>query len=505
MDDSTVDTTVRLPQLHRRFRTSSDFERQEYQLLPFSFMRLDRTDASDNAACVLTSISGEHLLVAAKDVRSLITRDNRIHPALFSELAGKQFVRTGQHSVSVELLAQAVRSKHSALNEGTSLHILVATLRCDHACPYCQVSRVSDDARRFDMSTADADAALDLVFASPSPSLKVEIQGGEPLLNFPLVQHIVKSATARARHDGRNVQCVIATNLSQVTEDMCLFFRDFDVQISTSIDGPHDLHNANRPRPGNDAFERTVEGIALVREICGRSSVSALPTTTRRSLGRVTEIIDTYLGLGLDGIFLRALSPFGFAVKTQKSIGYETQAFIDHFIQGVQYCIDLCHRGYDFREYYSSLLLRRMLTPFDTGYVDLMSPMGAGFVVMVYNYDGWVYPSDEARMLAETGDTSFRLGPIQGSTRQTLLGTPHFRQLMIETMTDAVPGCDYCAYRPWCGTDPVYHKATQRDSIGVRSVSAFCKRNMSVFDWLVAKLAAGGPDAAVLRRWGELG
>ena len=61
---------------------------------------------------------------------------------------------------------------------------------------------------------------------------------------------------------------------------------------------------------------------------------------------------------------------------------------------------------------YASIILNKLLSTFDAGYVDLQSPTGAGQSVVVYNYDGYVYPSDEARMLAETGDKSLRLGRI---------------------------------------------------------------------------------------------
>ncbi len=40
-------------------------------------------------------------------------------------------------------------------------------------------------------------------------------------------------------------------------------------------------------------------------------------TTTERSLDRIEDIIDEYVGLGLMDI-LRPLSPYGFAVKTKQ-------------------------------------------------------------------------------------------------------------------------------------------------------------------------------------------
>jgi len=351
------------------------------------------------------------------------------------------------------------------------------------------------------MTIEQAEAGLKVMFESPSPALKLEIQGGEPLLNFELVKHIISRAREIARSDRRNLDCVIATNLANLTPEMCLFFRDYDVQVSTSIDGPRDLHNTNRPRPGNDAFERAVAGIRLVRNICGIDAVTALPTTTRASLGRVREIIDVYVELGMDGVFLRPLSPFGFAVKTRRAIGYATNDFFQHFVDGVQYCIELNKRGYPFREFYSSLMLRRMLTPFDTGYVDLMNPAGIGLSVMVFNYDGRVYVSDEARMFAETGDQTFCLGDVIGATRSSLLSRIDLVRWIEQSMADGIPGCHWCAYRPWCGTDPVFHHATQGTVTGVRAWSAFCQRNMNTFDWLTRRLDSDDQDSRILRQW----
>jgi len=460
-------------------------------------------DATGKA--VLVNQAGEHIILRMSDVTRLITREAPLDPTLMERLHAGLFVTHNPRSSGVDLVAQSVRSKLSTLMSGTELHLFVATLRCDHSCPYCQVSRVSDDRTAYDMTIEDASAGLDIMFASPSKCLKLEVQGGEPLLNYPLVHELVRAARKRAREEGRPLECVVTTNLANITPEMCMFFRDHDVLLSTSIDGPSDLHNANRPRPGNDAFQRAVAGIELVRNICGVDSVSALPTTTRRSLGRVREIVDTYVGLGFSGVFLRPLSPFGFAVKTQSAIGYDTQDFIDHYLEGLDYCLELWKRGYQFREHYASLLLRRMLTPFDTGYVDLMSPAGAGSAVLVFNYDGDVYISDEARMLAETGEKLFRLGTIRGSTREHLLAKPQFAHWIRDSMNEAIPGCDWCAFRTWCGTDQVYHHATQGDIVGIRSLSSFCQRNMAVFNWLVQKLDADDDDSRILRAWGGLG
>ena len=77
---------------------------------------------------------------------------------------------------------------------------------------------------------------------------------------------------------------MIATNLALVNQEMLAFCEEHDINISTSLDGPRDLHNANRPRPGNDSYEKTIAGIRLAREF-GQDRVAALMTTTEASLG----------------------------------------------------------------------------------------------------------------------------------------------------------------------------------------------------------------------------
>ena len=62
-----------------------------------------------------------------------------------------------------------------------------------------------------------------------------------------------------------------------------------------------------------------------------------------------------------------------------------------------------------------------MLTNDDPGYVDLTSPAGIGIGAIVYNYDGDVYASDEGRMLAEMGDTTFRLGNVHADSYEEIM------------------------------------------------------------------------------------
>lgn len=487
---------TRVPGLDARFRSPDAFSTPNgYRLLPMRFTPLDATRV------VATNFAGEHIVLPRDVLRAFIEhRLSREHPS-YRDLQARHFLTDETSDVALDLLAAQYRTRQSHLSEFTALHLFVVSLRCDHSCPYCQVSRVSEDRGTFDMTPETADRAVELVFRSPSPSLKIEFQGGEPLLNFPLIRRIVESVEARNATASRTVEFVVATNLANLTDEMLAYFRDHRVLVSTSLDGPRALHNANRPRPGGDSYERAIAGITRVRAAIGPNAVSALMTTTRQSLSQPEAIIDEYVRQGFSSIILRWLSPYGFATRSEARLGYASSEWEAFYRRGLAYILELNRTGVPFREEYASIVLRRLLTPYPTGYVDLQSPTALGIGVVVYNYDGDVYMSDEGRMLAETGDRSFRLGNVHRDSYEDIFFSDRLQQLVFDTMSEGTPQCHDCAFQPVCGTDPTFHRATQGDVVGHRPTSAFCRRNMFVMKHLVALLEDDPEAAQVLRGW----
>jgi sulfatase maturation enzyme AslB (radical SAM superfamily) len=226
----------------------------EWEFLPFRFERV-------NGRVLLTNMVGEHLFLDAVDFELLANKALPGDSAALRRLRGKHIVRVKGEQLPLELLAMKARTRYRRLSEFTGLHIFVVSLRCEHSCPYCQVSRQSSDRNRYDMSEETALHALQATFASPSPNIKIEFQGGEPLLNFPLIELIVTEAKRINEQHRRNLSFVIATNLALLDDTVLDFCAANDVYISTSLDGPEDLHNRNRPRPGGDSWQRAVDGI----------------------------------------------------------------------------------------------------------------------------------------------------------------------------------------------------------------------------------------------------
>ncbi|AKK27340.1 His-Xaa-Ser system radical SAM maturase HxsB [Mycobacterium sp. EPa45] len=470
-------------------------EKSDLHLLPIRFERL----GADRF--LVGNMVGDMAEMTAAELDRLCALDLAPGDGLYERAFERLFVGSTGQRAQQQLLALRLRSRLSFLRAATPLHLFVVTLRCEHSCPYCQVSRQSKDRVRYDMDQATASKAIDIALSAPAPLIKIEFQGGEPLLNFELIRWIVVTAKQRAAPLSKRLQFVIATNLALLSDEVLDFSAEHDILFSTSLDGPRDLHNKNRPRRGDNSYELAVAGIARIKDRLGQDKVGALMTTTEASLDRVEEIVDEYLEQGLDGIFLRPLSPYGFAIKTKQFQKYRGTDWLQFWKRGLRYILDVNKSGDRFPEFYSSLIVRRILSDEPIGYVDLRSPAGIGLGALVYNYDGTVFASDEARMLAEMGDRSFELGTVHEHSYRELVLSDTLVSAVANSLTQTAPQCSTCVFEPNCGADPVYHHATQQDLLGIKPLSEFCQRQKGVITHLFELLEHSPEDAAILRRW----
>lgn len=482
-----------MSKFHSRAHFESPLSRG-YSLLPFRMTHLWET------TYVVTNEAGEHLKIDRSDLADFVEHRLDRSNSIYDDLKSKHFLVDQDSTIAPELLGLKVRTKLHRLAEFTSLHMFVVSLRCEHSCPYCQVSRQSDDKLTYDMSEKTAEKALEFVFRSPSPNIKIEFQGGEPLLNFARVRQIVLRATSINADAKRNLQFVIATNLALLDNEVLEFCRAHSILISTSLDGPAELHNANRPRPGANSHQLVETNLKRAREYIGHDNVSALMTTTKRSLANVKQIVDEYLRLEFSGIFLRPLSPYGFAIKTKWFGSYQVDEWLRFYSEGLDYILDLNRRGVFFKEFMATTILKKILTPYATSYVDLMSPAGIGISAIVYNYDGDIFASDEGRMLAEMKDQTFNLGNVHQNSYEEVFTSEQLLRPLEESYTRSVPMCSECAFEPFCGAEPVFHHATQGDFVGHKPTSAFCNRSMAILRHLF-RLMEDPDKKAILERW----
>lgn len=468
-----------------------------YRLLPLRFGRLPA--CSDEV--LVTGDSGRFAFLSEADFLAFAHHQLDPNSKVALDLEGLDLLHRGEDPVPLDRHAVAWRTRKAFVFEGPSLHIFVVSLRCHHSCQYCQVSRQPEGGAGFDMDEATARAAVDRLFECPARALTVEFQGGEPLLAYGRIRAIVEDIVERNRSAQRIITFVLASTLHGITAEQLAFFREHRFELSTSLDGAEPLHNLNRPLPTRDSYARTMAGVAAAREALGTGHVNALTTLTRASLAQPEAIIDHYIGQGFTSIFLRPLSPYGFARRGLARQGYSTAEFLAFYRRALAHLIRRNLEGHAMPEAYATLLLSSILTPFAHGYMDLRSPAGAGLGVLLYNHDGKVYPSDEARMLAAEGDERFCLGSVHAPYRDLMLSEP-MQAILAAGLTEALPGCSDCVFQPYCGADPVDAYARQGDVYGHRPTSAFCTRQTGVFELLFGYLREGDPDVMrVFQSW----
>ena len=467
-----------------------------YGLLPFRFARMNHNRV------LVTNDVGDHALLSERDFNSYVEKKLAPTSDIYMDLRAKNFIIDGYSSVHARILASRYRTKKSFLEGFTKLHIFVVSLRCDHSCPYCQVSRQSEDRHKYDMTLEIAQRGLDLMLKTPARGVTCEFQGGEALLNFPLLKEMVAYVNEKNATIGKDISFVICTNLSTLTDEHLEFFAAHKIKVSTSLDGPAVLHDKNRPFSKGSSHAVTVRNIVRAQEALGVENVSALMTTTKESLKYPKEILDEYLKLNFGSIFVRNLSPYGFAIKTAKAIGYSDSDFILFYKQLLGHVIEANKRGANFSEAFATIVLQKTFTPFPIGYVDLQSPAGAGFGVVVYNYDGEVFASDESRMLAEMDDKKFRLGNVLENSYEEIFFGEVLQTIAAAACNESLAGCSDCGFQPICGADPVYHYATQGDMFGNRAASGFCRKNMELIRYLIELYYDGDDELRkILSAW----
>lgn len=455
---------------------------------------------------VVTSIEGEWIVLSPEEFRAYVHGTVDRQGELHRRLVERNLVREGYDA---RRAAETYRRRKRFVHTGPNLHLIVVTLRCNETCVYCHASRADLDAVHTDMTIETAERTVDLILRTTSPHVTIEFQGGEPLVNFPVVQHIVEYATARNRGLGKQLEFTMVSNLALMDEAKLQWLLAHRVQLCTSIDGPKGLHDKQRKLPTLSAYDAAQPWIARINDAYREAGldptlyhVEALLTTTKETLERWREVVDTYVALGCRALFLRPVDPFGFAEKTRRIVEYPREDYLAYYRRAVEYIIELNRQGVEILERYAAIFLTKILTGDDPNFLDIRSPGGAGIGQLAYNYDGTIYSSDEGRMLGAMGDPTFVIGDVRTSRYRDVVAHPTIRAMAIASNLEGQPDCVDCPYVPFCGTQPEHNHKTLGTMMGRMRESSMCAVHKGIQDFLFELLATADAETLeILRRW----
>ena len=466
-----------MPKMPRKQKKEIEFNPQRT-----GFLRFKRSGDE----YLVTNDIGEYAFLTEKVFSKLAAGTLDKKSAEYKDLSRKGFVRDYMDFAG---LADRWREKNHFLFSGPALHIAVLTRRCNHDCVYCHASS-KKGGRGLDMTKETALKVLDSVFASPAPSVTIEFQGGEPLLNWPVLEFMVKEAAERLKTTDKKVGLSLVTNLSAMTAERLDFLLKHNVAICTSLDGPADLHNKNRVATGGGSHAEVLKWWKIIKKRTARSKngPDALLTVTKQSLGRHKDIVDEYVRIGARSIFLRFLNPFGAAKKAWGRIGYTAREYIEFYTKALDYVIDLnLKKKASLVEHTARIFLRKILTDTDPNFMDLRSPCGAGIGQIAYDYDGRVFTCDEGRMLAAEGTDAFCMGDLKKEAYADLAASPTVKCVVTASVTDIQTLCSSCVYKPYCGVCPVFNYSEHND-LYMHHPNFRCEIYTGVMDYLFARL-----------------
>lgn len=176
-----------------------------------------------------------------------------------------------------ESVVQTIRHPYSdyvaiLLERKLSMMTLQLTQDCNLRCKYCiyaesETSRQRTHTRK-KMSWEMAKKAIDFLWnhSVDSPKINIGFYGGEPLLEFSLLQKIVEYC--RKRFSGKTLTFSITTNGTLLDDEIIYYLAEHEMQVMISLDGPKEVQDKNRVFvDGTGTFDVIVANIRKIKKI----------------------------------------------------------------------------------------------------------------------------------------------------------------------------------------------------------------------------------------------
>ena len=198
---------------------------KSYYLLPFDFTEISGKE-------VLVNELGDMIVSPKGTVQKIIDR-TLPKDDLYKSLVANFFISEQIIPPLAEIYAERLREKKRFLESWTGLHIFVLTLRCNQNCVYCQASSQNEESNGCTMSKETMAKSVELMFCSPSDSITMEFQGGEPSLVPDLIEYGIQLAEEKNKTEQKEIHYVLCTNSIHLTDRMLDICNQYVVVIST--------------------------------------------------------------------------------------------------------------------------------------------------------------------------------------------------------------------------------------------------------------------------------
>lgn len=157
---------------------------------------------------------------------------------------------------------------------------------CNLKCSYCFAS-VYKPSEALPMETADKALRM---FGDKS-DIDIAFFGGEPLLAWDRLVEIAERARELAHIRGVKCRLHVTTNGTLIDDLKAVTLKRLGISVLISIDGPEEIHNANRPARKGNSFEQVMSGLESLKKAGVRPMARA---TFTESSADIVERLDFF-------------------------------------------------------------------------------------------------------------------------------------------------------------------------------------------------------------------
>lgn len=197
------------------------------------------------------------------------------------------------HAVGLLEADRHTTARHPGVRSHTLTVWLHLTDRCNLRCGYCYLPHRPDT-----LSPEAGQQAIAAAFRSAAAHnyqrLKFKYAGGEPLLQWPLVEQLHAQAVALARTTGRALDGVVLSNGTLLTPEVARRIQTSDLRLMVSLDSIDSAAVAGRAQvDGRSSHPAAMRGIECALAVGLKPDVSV--TVSATSLAGLSRLLDWIL------------------------------------------------------------------------------------------------------------------------------------------------------------------------------------------------------------------
>jgi len=346
---------------------------------------------------------------------------------------------------------------------GTRLLVLNSSNKCNLSCVYC--SETEHRHYTLGMSYDIAKKVIDRAIKEENKQTIV-FHGSEPTMNFDWIRKIVQYGHRRMNETSRKIDFSIQSNLAEIPEVFLNFIKEYNIGVSTSIDGTPEIHNKTRPYiDGRPSFEDIILNVRKILK--SQKNLNVVTVVTKINVGSLEQIADLFESEGITSWQTIPVEKNHTYTPNPVDLGNAyIKLFDDVFekIKSKEQRLEI------------KVLAQYLASMFIHNGIDACRTCSSGNIhpLIAIDHNGEAYPCDYF-----WGDKNVRIGSINNQTISELIQSPE--NLRMRSINETV--CSPCIWKMNCGGGCLASSHYSNDG-----KSFYCSTHKIVYNYLAKKM-----------------